>query len=93
MVCWRLGRCLTKSVNWPSGETVPTYSSLIAYPTQLRLSAEPWVSQVLDDSVIQMRRYRTGIFQFISFSVAVPPLPSVIVPMEKSARCPLLMPS
>ena len=60
---------------------------------QLRLSAEPCVSQVFEDSVIQMRRYRTGIVQVISFNVGVPPLPSVTVPMGKVCHVPLLIPS
>src|SRR5450432_389806 len=62
-VCLRLGRGVTTSVNWPFGAKVPAYSSLMAWPTQLRLSDEPCVSQVFEYSVIHMRRYRTGIFQ------------------------------
>src|ERR1700749_3740203 len=86
MVCLRLGAWLIRSVKIPSDERVPVSSSLIAYPTQSRLSSElresrdSRVMQVFDDLVIQIRRYWTGIFQSMSFSVAVPPSPSVIDP-------------
>src|SRR5579864_4842626 len=45
----------------------------MAYPTQLRGSLDPCVSQVFDEAVIQIRKYRTGIGALVSRMVCVPP--------------------
>ena len=50
-------------------------------------------SVVLEDSVIQMRRYRTGIIQETSFSVTVPPLPCMTVPNGNVCQVPFVVPS
>ena len=51
------------------------------------------VSHVLDDSVIQIRMYRTDIIHETNFSVTVPPLPSVTVPNGNVCHVPLVVPS
>src|SRR5579883_2375125 len=65
----------------------------MAYPTQLRGSLDPWVSQVLEDSVIRMRRKRAGTGESASFKVTVPPSPSFTRPPGMHSTRPTWAPS
>src|SRR5215469_7683489 len=80
---------MTRSWNCCFGPVVPRYSSRIEYPTQLRRSSEPCVSQVFEDCVIQIRSQRTGMGEDARRMVAMPPLPFSIAPEGNVCQVPL----
>src|SRR5579862_495547 len=82
--------CFTKSLNVPSAATFPTYTSRIAYPTQLRRSAEPCVSQVFEDSVIQMRMWRVETGKAVRLSSTSPPFPCSTAPAGNVCQIPFV---
>src|SRR6516162_148724 len=80
---------MIRSWNSCFGPVVPRYSSRIAYPRQLRRSAEPCESQVLEDCVIQIRTQRTGMGDDARRIVTMPPLPFSTAPDENVCQVPL----
>src|ERR1700751_4390153 len=61
----------------------------MAYPIQLRRSAEPWVSQVFEERVIQTRTNFVVTGDGDKRKTESAPFPSVIVPEGKSFHSPL----
>src|SRR5437588_4574687 len=61
----------------------------MAYPTQLRRSAEPWLSQVSEERVIQTRTNLVDTGDGDKSIVVSPPFPSVMVPEGKLFQAPL----
>src|SRR5215469_935769 len=76
------------SWNIPSLLVVPRYSSRMAYPTQFRGSEVPCVSQVLEDSVIQMRSQRTGMGVGVSRITSALPVPLLTLPCGNVSHAP-----
>src|SRR5580698_5853477 len=87
-VCVCAGTCLITSSNSLSALKTPAEISEIAYPTQFLGSSAPWVSQVLDDSVIQIRRKRVRTGRSASRCTSLPPLPCVTSPLGNSTHKP-----
>ena len=65
----------------------------MAKPRQLRRSSAPCVSHVPEETVIQIRRWRTGIIQEARRKVAMPSLPSWTEPSGKVCQAPRADPS
>src|SRR5271167_918647 len=62
----------------------------MAYPRQLRGSADPCESQLFDDSVIQILINRTTMGACVSWSVTVPLRPFEITPDGNATQAPLV---
>src|SRR5579863_6247838 len=76
------------STNAPLVSTAPTRISLIAYPTQLRMSSDPCSSQVFEDAVIKTRTNSVETGASASFRETVPPCAAVCSPEGKVFHSP-----
>src|SRR5262249_43676438 len=75
-------------MNLPSLEKLPAEISKAAKPTQLRGSADPWESQVFEDSVITTRRKRARTGWLATRRRGAPPLLWEISPCGNVAHAP-----
>src|ERR1700687_110397 len=75
-------------MNSPRAVKFSASISFTASPAHFRGSLLPWVSQVFDDSVIQIRTKRVLIGGSDSFSACVPPLLFRTSPPGKSVHAP-----